>query len=262
MEFFYSLVKLHEQRQCLRNLCIESMTNAEEFEYWVEEYRENPAALESETETEILRMLDNMCARGNPNALEYAEQERRALQWKEAKNLERPLNTVGDNDAKETRTPGFPTQSASESDYQPDWVSESDCPRDWVSESDCPRDWVSESDYTRDLVSESDYTPDWDLIAQRKKDNQKWCCEVCGFRRAGSSLIQVHHIDHDKGNNDTLNLKVLCAICHGKQHGGFTPWPNGTTTEDKHELKRHQFKFHRLNSEQKAPYRREPTRGT
>lgn len=47
----------------------------------------------------------------------------------------------------------------------------------------------------------------WDA---RKND---WCT-ACGTKE----LLQVHHIDRDKFNNDDSNLLVLCFYCHAKEH--------------------------------------------
>lgn len=43
-------------------------------------------------------------------------------------------------------------------------------------------------------------------------------CEDCGFegynRVTGNSILQIHHIDGNSGNNNISNLKVLCPNCH------------------------------------------------
>lgn len=44
----------------------------------------------------------------------------------------------------------------------------------------------------------------------RKND---WCT-ACGAKE----LLQVHHIDHNKFNNEDKNLIVLCYYCHSKEH--------------------------------------------
>lgn len=40
-------------------------------------------------------------------------------------------------------------------------------------------------------------------------------CSECG----GKKMIQVHHIDEDRRNNDLENLKVMCIKCHNNFHG-------------------------------------------
>lgn len=49
------------------------------------------------------------------------------------------------------------------------------------------------------------------LLWQARKDN--WCT-ACWTKE----LLQVHHIDHDKFNNQDSNLLVLCFYCHAKEH--------------------------------------------
>lgn len=41
------------------------------------------------------------------------------------------------------------------------------------------------------------------------------CCE-CGFDK--EEVLQVHHIDKNRQNNDLSNLIVLCANCHLLKH--------------------------------------------
>ena len=38
-------------------------------------------------------------------------------------------------------------------------------------------------------------------------------CEICGYNEH-FEVLQVHHIDSDRTNNDVLNLMVLCPTCH------------------------------------------------
>ena len=43
-------------------------------------------------------------------------------------------------------------------------------------------------------------------------------CEECGFegynKRTNNTILQIHHIDGNCGNNSRENLKVLCPNCH------------------------------------------------
>jgi len=48
------------------------------------------------------------------------------------------------------------------------------------------------------------------------KDKEKEC-EECGYDEY-PQVIEVHHIDHDRTNNDVTNLKVLCPTCHRIEH--------------------------------------------
>lgn len=44
-------------------------------------------------------------------------------------------------------------------------------------------------------------------------------CKVCGYDNA--SVVQVHHRDKDRENNELENLVVLCPTCHVEVHKGF-----------------------------------------
>ncbi len=47
----------------------------------------------------------------------------------------------------------------------------------------------------------------------RERDNQT--CQRCGITRAEyGKTLEVHHIDHDKSNNDPANLATVCASCN------------------------------------------------
>lgn len=40
-------------------------------------------------------------------------------------------------------------------------------------------------------------------------------CAVCGYNE-DERILEVHHIDENRGNNDLSNLIILCPICHKK----------------------------------------------
>lgn len=40
-------------------------------------------------------------------------------------------------------------------------------------------------------------------------------CAICG-RNEDEDILEVHHIDNDRENNDLKNLIILCPICHRK----------------------------------------------
>jgi hypothetical protein len=42
-------------------------------------------------------------------------------------------------------------------------------------------------------------------------------CNHCGYKKI-KDILQVHHIDHNRSNNDILNLKILCPNCHAIEH--------------------------------------------
>ena len=52
-----------------------------------------------------------------------------------------------------------------------------------------------------------------DLI--RTRDNDR--CRICN-KRASAKHLDVHHIDHNTENNQSLNLVSLCNTCHKQVH--------------------------------------------
>ena len=54
------------------------------------------------------------------------------------------------------------------------------------------------------------------LVYNEKKEN-KCPCEVCQ-RDFDGSKFELHHINHDRTNNNRKNLQWLCNSCHKKQH--------------------------------------------
>ena len=38
-------------------------------------------------------------------------------------------------------------------------------------------------------------------------------CAICGWDK-DERILEVHHIDEDRSNNDLTNLIILCPICH------------------------------------------------
>lgn len=42
-------------------------------------------------------------------------------------------------------------------------------------------------------------------------------CQRCGFDEV-PEVLQVHHVDRDRNNNDPRNLRVLCPTCHEVEH--------------------------------------------
>lgn len=42
-------------------------------------------------------------------------------------------------------------------------------------------------------------------------------CAICGYNNY-SEVLEVHHIDGDRANNDMNNLIILCPNCHTEMH--------------------------------------------
>ena len=47
-------------------------------------------------------------------------------------------------------------------------------------------------------------------------------CERCNYDMF--EILQVHHRDRDRGNNDLKNLEVVCPNCHYKEHYFEKSW--------------------------------------
>ena len=64
------------------------------------------------------------------------------------------------------------------------------------------------------------YHPEWETVSRYVRELFDFYCARCGkdCRNANNadSVLQVHHIDEDPGNNDLGNLIPLCAACHLK----------------------------------------------
>ena len=50
---------------------------------------------------------------------------------------------------------------------------------------------------------------------QRAFDVYEHKCVVCGYDEE-ERILEVHHIDEDRSNNDVSNLCILCPNCHRK----------------------------------------------
>ena len=64
------------------------------------------------------------------------------------------------------------------------------------------------------------YHPEWDTVSRYVRELFDFYCARCGKDCRNSidaeSVLQVHHIDENPGNNDLENLIPLCAACHLK----------------------------------------------
>lgn len=65
----------------------------------------------------------------------------------------------------------------------------------------------------------SGYPENWKEISWAYRLYRKFTCEECGVRLdSHRGLVDVHHIDSDKQNNNYGNLRCLCKLCHSKEH--------------------------------------------
>ena len=51
-------------------------------------------------------------------------------------------------------------------------------------------------------------------------------CELCGYNKKG--ILNVHHKDKNRQNNDLSNLELLCPNCHAEKHYLEKSWLRGT----------------------------------
>ncbi|MCT4565011.1 MAG: HNH endonuclease [Maledivibacter sp.] len=62
------------------------------------------------------------------------------------------------------------------------------------------------------------YPDNWGNISNKYRESVNWKCEECGKDCSHlKSSLHVHHIDGNKFNCNTKNLKALCNVCHSKQ---------------------------------------------
>ena len=64
------------------------------------------------------------------------------------------------------------------------------------------------------------YHSEWDTVSRYVRDLFDFYCARCSKNcrnsKNAASVLQVHHIDENPGNNDLGNLIPLCAACHLK----------------------------------------------
>ena len=64
------------------------------------------------------------------------------------------------------------------------------------------------------------YHPEWDTVSRYVRELFDFYCarcdKDCRNSKNADSVLQVHHIDENPGNNDLGNLIPLCASCHLK----------------------------------------------
>ena len=64
------------------------------------------------------------------------------------------------------------------------------------------------------------YHPEWDTVSRYVRELFDFYCARCNKdcrnSKNADSVLQVHHIDENPGNNELENLIPLCATCHLK----------------------------------------------
>lgn len=198
------------------------MNSLEEFEFWCGEYRDNPNMSPDETH----RLLKKMCEGDNPYALKHSIE----IQSPPISPLRHETDVV-DSLSFELAIENRST-SANDDDLDGnDWGV-----RLGVIDPDLAS---AESLLTVHDPSKAGYPSDWSEVASVIKNQRGWRCELCGYQKLLSGLIQVHHLDGDKLDSHPANLQVLCAKCHADKHRTSFLWPYGVTEDEKAELKQH-----------------------
>ncbi len=54
-------------------------------------------------------------------------------------------------------------------------------------------------------------------------------CERCGYSKI--AILQVHHKNRDRNNNDLANLELICPNCHYEEHYLEKSWLNGSVVD-------------------------------
>ena len=64
------------------------------------------------------------------------------------------------------------------------------------------------------------YHPEWETVSRYVRELFDFYCarcdKDCRNSKNADSVLQVHHIDENPGNNELGNLIPLCAACHLK----------------------------------------------
>jgi hypothetical protein len=66
-----------------------------------------------------------------------------------------------------------------------------------------------------------EYRENWREISIARKKAENYTCQECGWKPRNTNekkYIHTHHMDKNKGNNLSSNLKVLCMDCHYNYH--------------------------------------------
>ena len=71
-------------------------------------------------------------------------------------------------------------------------------------------------------------TPAWQRSGYTKRNS----CEMCGFNAQHPYQLDVHYVDGNMSNNNTSNLKTVCANCNRLLHVKKQGWRQGDLIAD------------------------------
>ena len=74
------------------------------------------------------------------------------------------------------------------------------------------------------LNSPKDNAKTFRLIKLRLMDIKGGKCEKCMYNKA--EILQIHHKDRNRKNNDLSNLELICPNCHYEEHLLEKSWLN------------------------------------
>lgn len=68
------------------------------------------------------------------------------------------------------------------------------------------------------MLNGDEYDRNWKYISRAYRASRGWCCERCGVNLSDRpEFLHTHHVDGNKYNIKSDNLKVLCILCHSEQ---------------------------------------------
>ena len=83
----------------------------------------------------------------------------------------------------------------------------------------CFEEFRPVADTLRSATIPTGYSSNWREIARKTREARNYTCEKCKVHlEEHRHLLDVHHIDGDKSNNQDSNLRVLCKLDHAEKH--------------------------------------------
>lgn len=74
--------------------------------------------------------------------------------------------------------------------------------------------------YTENTAPLNQYPSNWKEVSDNYREARGWKCEKCKKDCSNNKgYLDVHHIDSNKFNTKSSNLKALCKKCHSEEFG-------------------------------------------